>query len=104
MSACLTLLDRALILAQHELDALRNGDVERAETHFDERFQLLNQAATTNDELEPEDYYVKLMALQGYNAMIRDEGRELLESIRVQLVQVKGNSRRIKGYTRAMLQ
>ena len=30
MSANLTLLDRALILAQHELEAMRNGEVESA--------------------------------------------------------------------------
>ncbi len=56
MSASLTLLDRALILAQHELDALRAGDVETAEQHFDERSALMDQALETMDEQDPDDY------------------------------------------------
>ena len=44
MSTNLTLLDRALILAQHELEAMRSGDVENAESHFHERIELMKKA------------------------------------------------------------
>ena len=103
MSASLTLLDRALILAQHELDALRAGDVETAEQHFDERSALMDQALETMDEQDPDDYRVKLIALQGYNQVIQEEGRELLEKIRLQLVDTRSNMRQARGYARANL-
>ncbi len=50
MSTNLTLLDRALILAQHELEAMRSGDVENAESHFHERIELMRRAADVLDE------------------------------------------------------
>ena len=103
MSASLTLLDRAMILAQHELDALRAGDVETAESHFDERAALMDQARKTMDEQDPDDYRVKLIALQGYNQMIQEEGRELLEKIRLQLVDARSGMRRARGYAKATL-
>lgn len=103
MSASLTLLDRAMILAQHELDALRAGDVETAETHFGERSALMSQAWETMDEQDPDDYRVKLIALQGYNQMIQEEGRELLEKIRLQLVDTRFNVRRARGYAKTTL-
>ena len=103
MSANLTLLDRALILAHHELEAMRNGDVESAESHFHERTELMRQAADTLDEETSEDYRVKLIALQGYNQLIHEEGRELLEQIRSQLVSARSTIRGVKGYARARL-
>lgn len=103
MSASLTLLDRALILAQHELDALRAGDVETAELHFDERSTLMDQAADTLDEQDPDDYRVKLIALQGYNQLIREEGQELLEKIRLQLVGSRKTIHRTRSYAKANL-
>lgn len=103
MSASLTILDRALILAQHELDAMRAGDVERAELHFDERSLLLDEAYTTFDEQDPDDYRVKLIALQGYSQLIKEEGQELLEKIRRQLMDARFTTRRAKGYARVIM-
>lgn len=97
----LTLLDRALILAQHELDALRRGDVEAAESHFHERSDLMDQAASTLDEQAPEDYRIKLIALQGYNQMIYEEGQNLLKTIRGDLLSSRSTMRQAKGYARA---
>ncbi len=103
MYASLTLLDRALILAQHELDAMRAGDVETAELHFDERKILMDRAASTLDEIDPEDYKVKLIALQGYNQMIYQEGKEQMDKIRETLLKARGGVRQTKGYVRASL-
>ncbi len=103
MPALLTILDRALILAQHELDALRAGDVETAELHFDERSILLDQAIETMDEQDPDDYRVKLIALQGYNQLIQEEGQELLEKIRLQLASARKTSRRARGYAKVSM-
>ena len=99
-STHLTLLDRALILAQHELEAMRTGDVESAESHFHERTELMRQAADTLDEETPEDYRVKLIALQGYNQLIHEEGQELLEQIRSQLISARHTIRGVNGYAR----
>lgn len=99
----LTLLDRALILAQHELDAMRNGDVDAAEEHFNERESLMMEAARVVDEDDPDDYYVKLIAIQGYNQLIRDEGAELLEQIRAQVVDLRQTNKAARGYARTML-
>ncbi len=103
MSTNLTLLDRALILAQHELEAMRSGDVENAESHFHERIELMRRAADVLDEETPDDYRVKLIALQGYNQLIHEEGQELLDQIRCQLVAAKGSIRGVKGYARARM-
>lgn len=103
MSASLTLLDRALILAQHELEAMRAGDVETAETHFGERSLLMDQAGETLDEEDVEDYRLKLIALQGYNQLIHEEGQELLETIRQQLLSSRKTLRRNRCYVRARM-
>lgn len=103
MSTSLTLLDRALILAQHELEAMRAGDVEAAEGHFGERSILMDQAADTLDEEDVDDYRVKLIALQGYNQLIHEEGQELLEQIRQQLMASRGTIKCNKSYVRASL-
>lgn len=100
MHTRLTLLDRALILAQHELDAMRSGDVEGAEVHFDERKILMDQAYATLDESDPDDYRVKLIALQGYNQMIYEEGKLQLDKIRQNLLRSRESSRQAKGYAR----
>ncbi len=101
--AALTLLDRALILAQHELDAMRSGEVEAAEEHFNEREGLMAEAARVMDEDDPDDYYVKLIAIQGYNQLIREEGAELLEQIRAQVVDLRQTTKAARGYARTML-
>ena len=101
MNPCLTLLDRALILAQHELDAMRAGDVETAELHFDDRKILMDQAISTYDETDPEDYKLKLIALQSYNQMIYEEGKIQLVKIREDLLNARETTRQAKGYARA---
>ena len=63
----------------------------------------MRQAADTLDEETSEDYRVKLIALQGYNQLIHEEGRELLEQIRSQLVSARSTIRGVKGYARARL-
>ena len=97
----LTLLDKALILAQHELEAMRSGDVEKAEFHLDQRELLLAQAHAAHDEQNPDDYRLKLIALQGYNQMIREEGTELLETLRGQILDSRAGARCVQGYVRA---
>ena len=61
------------------------------------------RAGDTLDEETSEDYRVKLIALQGYNQLIHEEGRELLEQIRSQLVSARSTIRGVKGYARARL-
>ena len=100
MASSLTLLDKALILAQHELEAMRAGDVEAAELHLDQREILLDQAHAIHDEQTPEDYRLKLIALQGYNQLIHEEGTELLESIRHDLLVARDSGRCARSYAR----
>lgn len=101
MNGSLTLLDRAMILAQHELEAMRMGDVDKAQQHFDERAILMDQASKIDDEQDPADYRVKLIALQGYNMMIHDEGQELLNKIRQQLLEARIPARAMRGYAKS---
>jgi len=98
-----TLLDRALVLAQHELEAIRAGDVESAEQHFGERSLLMEQAAETPDEQKAEDYRHKLIALEGYNQILQEEGQELLEKIRQQLQGSRKTLYRNRCYVRTSL-
>jgi len=94
----LTILDRALIIAQHELDAMRRGDVDDAANFFEERGKLINQAKHTKDEDKVEDYRVKLTALIGYHHLIHEEGTMLLNQIRASLIQTKSHSKVARSY------
>ncbi len=98
MSTVLTMLDRALIHAQYELDALSSGDIEVAESHCSDRAELLNLVYQEHDEESNEDYVVKLIALQGYNQLICDAGEELKKSIHNELYGAKKSTRAAKAY------
>lgn len=100
----LTILDRALIIAQHELDAMRKGDVDNAISFFRERGALLNEAMYTKDEDNDDDYRMKLIALQGYHQTIHREGVKLLEDIKASLIKSKSSSKMIKGYAQTRTQ
>jgi len=95
----LTLLDRVLITAQYELEAMRIGDVETAQSYFEERSLLLDRAVETLDEGSPDDYRIKLIALQGYQEIIYEEASQLLENIRLGLQQTQKNRTAVKKYS-----
>ncbi len=94
----LTVLDRALIIAQHELEAMRRGDVESVATFFSERGKLLDKAVHSNDEQNVDDFRLKLLALQGYHQIIHEEGMALLNQYRNSLIKSKKQSRMAKSY------
>lgn len=94
----LTILDRILIIAQHELDAMRQGNIDDAADFFKERGRLIDQAMHTKDEENVDDYRVKLIALQGYHQIIHEEGTMLLNKIRTSLIQSKTHSKIAKSY------
>ncbi len=98
MAAVLTMLDRALILAQHELEALNAGNVEEAESYFMERSELLSLAYNQHDEVNNEDYVIKLIALQGYNQLICEVGESLKESIRGNILASQKTTKAAKAY------
>ena len=100
----LTILDRALIIAQHELDAMRRGDVDDAANFFEERGELINQARHTQDEEDIKDYRVKLIALQGYHQLIHEEGTMLLNQIRKSLIQTKSHSKITRSYANSQVE
>ena len=47
----LTILDRMLIIAQFELEAMQRGDVDGAISFFEERVALLDQLQVNQDEI-----------------------------------------------------
>ncbi len=94
----LTMLDKALIIAQHELEAMRRGDIEDVALFFDERGVLLNKAMHSNDEQSVDDYRLKLLALQGYHQIIHEEGTVLLNQIRNSLIKTKKQSKIARSY------
>ncbi len=96
----LTMLDRALILAQHELDALNEGNVEAAESHFMDRAEIITNAHKEHDEENSEDYVIKLIALQGYNQLICEVGEKLKDSMRVDILASKKSTHAAKSYMR----
>ena len=63
----LTLLDRMLIIAQFELEAMQQGDVDGAISFFEERVALLDQLQVNQDE-NSEDCKMKLLALHGFQS------------------------------------
>lgn len=97
----LTLLDRALIIAQHELDAMRRGDVDGAANFLDERTGLLYQAIETKDEQSQDDFQLKIVALQGYHQTVQAEGEKLLNQIKAGLINSRKSVNMVKQYSRA---
>ncbi len=98
MATVLSMLDRALILAQHELEALNAGNVEEAESYFMERSELLSKAYNNHDEVSTEDYVIKLIAIQGYNQLICEVGEELKASLRSDILASQKSTKAAKAY------
>ncbi len=94
----LTVLDKALIIAQHELEAMRKGDVEKVALFFEERTKLLKRAMHSNDEQNIDDYRIKVGALQGYHQIIYEEGMATLNSLRATLIKSKKKTKMVKSY------
>ncbi len=97
----LTLLDRMLIIAQFELEAMQRGDVDGAISFFEERIALLDQLQMTQDEISSEDCRMKLLALQGYHQIIYEEGLKLKEQIKQNLLNTRGQRSASKRYANA---
>lgn len=100
----LTILDRALIIAQHELDAMRKGDIDTAISFFHERAALLNEVVYTKDEENDSDARMKLIALQGYHNIIYKEGHKILAEIKESLIKSKSTGKMIRGYAQTRIQ
>ncbi len=96
----LTMLDRAMILAQHELEALNEGDIENAERFFMDRAEILARAYKGHDEENNEDYVFKLVAIQGYNQIIYDVGTALKEEVLTDLRTMGKRTNAAKSYIR----
>lgn len=94
----LTLLDRMLIIAQHELEAMQQGDIDSAISFFEERTELLTQVQENHDEANAEDCKVKLLALQGYHQLIYEEGLKLRDSIKESLQKNRAHGAVAKRY------
>lgn len=97
----LTLLDRMLIIAQYELEAMQRGDVDGAISFFEERVALLEQLQVNQDEINSEDCKMKLLALQGFHQIIYEEGLKLKEQIRQNLLNSQAQRSISKRYANA---
>jgi hypothetical protein len=97
----LTLLDRMLIIAQYELEAMQRGDVDGAISFFEERVALLDQLQINQDEINSEDCKMKLLALQGFHQIIYEEGVKLKEQIRENLLNSRAQRSVSKRYANA---
>lgn len=97
----LTLLDRMLIIAQFELEAMQRGDVDGAISFFEERVALLDQLQVNQDEINSEDCKMKLLALQGFHQVIYEEGLKLKEQIRQNLLNSQAQRSVSKRYANA---
>ncbi len=100
----LTMLDRAMILAQHELEALNEGDIQNAEKFFMDRAEILARAYQGHDEENNEDYVFKLVAIQGYNQIIYDVGTALKDEIFTDLRSIGKKANVAKSYLRSSSQ
>ncbi|UWX04934.1 hypothetical protein JBF11_05455 [Taurinivorans muris] len=100
MMSSLTLLDRMLIIAQFELEAMQQGDVDGAISFFEERVALLDQLQVNQDE-NSEDCKMKLLALQGFHQIIYEEGLKLKEQIRQNLLESRVQRSASKRYANA---
>lgn len=97
----LTLLDRMLIIAQFELEAMERGDVDGAISFFEERVKLLDQLQSCRDEINSEECKMKLLALQGYHQIIYEEGLKLKEQIKENLLKSRSQRSASKRYANA---
>ncbi len=99
----MTKLDRAIVLAQLELAALKAQDVDKAADLMEERRTLLLDAYEQHDENSHKEYLVKLIAMQSYNMQILEVGNELRNSLRKS---IQGNAKTVHAagkYMRASL-
>lgn len=97
----LTILDRMLIIAQFELEAMQRGDVDGAISFFEERVALLDQLQVNQDEINSEDFKMKLLALQGFHQVIYEEGLKLKEQIKQNLLNSQAQRSVSKRYANA---
>lgn len=97
----LTILDRMLIIAQFELEAMQRGDVDGAISFFEERVALLDQLQVNQDEINSEDCKMKLLALQGFHQVIYEEGLKLKEQIKQNLLNSQAQRSVSKRYANA---
>ncbi len=101
MAVKFTMLDTALVLARHELDALSQGDVERAAGHLETRIPLLEKIYQEHDEDSEAMYAMKLHALQDLNLQITAVGEALKEKIRNDLKGVNKSMQAAGKYLQA---
>ncbi len=99
----LTILDRMLIIAQFELEAMQRGDVDGAISFFEERVALLDQLQVNQDEINSEDCKMKLLALQGFHQVIYEEGLKLKEQIKQNLLNSQAQRSVSKRYANARI-
>ena len=99
----LTLLDRMLIIAQYELEAMQRGDVDGAISFFEERVALLDELRIGQDEINSEDCKMKLLALQGFHQVIYEEGLKLKEQIKQNLLNSQAQRSVSKRYANARI-
>ncbi len=98
MAVKVTMLDRVLILAQHERKALKDGNVDLAVEFFEERSALLAVAREKHDEENDREYLFKLAAIQGYDEMNYAIGDKLRTSIKESLQGTKKSNKVAKSY------
>ena len=98
MKECLQQLDRAIIIAEQEYEALRNEDIGVVENLAEERGRLLDSALVKADEVPKRELCDRLIRLQGLQQKLYDEAFRQREAVRTQLAHTKKESRRMSAY------
>ncbi|AGW12733.1 hypothetical protein [Megalodesulfovibrio gigas] len=111
MNTPITLLDKALALAEEEMTLLQGGDVDGAHLHAAQRIALTEQAWTLRTQAAPADptdparltmLQEKLLQLQAMQHRLTAEARRLHASIKAELLRSRKEGARHAAYGRAL--
>ena len=111
MNTPITLLEKALALAEEEMTLLQDGDVDGAHLHAAQRIALTEQAWAMRSQAAPAEsadrarltmLQEKLMQLQAMQHRLTAEARRLHASIKAELQRSRKESARHAAYGKAL--
>jgi len=99
--ACLPLLRRALLTGARELEALRNGQIEEAAAHEEERGRLTQEAMNLSGDAPLDVLLAEFQKLSALQKSLTQVGNELRLSRQREMTRAREEGRRLAGYRQA---
>ena len=98
MAASVAYLEQALATGAEELEALRDGDVEKATELAEKRSWLVSQAWSVRLPVDNALYRDNLLALQRMQEELSKQARSCQDAIRTSLLKSRKEGQRLAAY------